>query len=383
MARSYLWQQPKWPDLQFEVGAVTADLASARHEQGKVLGLFRAVGFPAEAAEVERLIWTEEAVSTAAIEGEKLDLEAVRSSVMRRLGLEDGNPGRVSRHVDGLLDVMQDATSAYRDKLDADRLHRWQSALFPGGTSGLQRIAVGRYRDHDDPMQIVSGPIGREKVHYEAPPSSQVERETKRFLSWWESTRAGKAKAIDGITRAAIAHLWFETIHPYEDGNGRVGRALIDMALAQDVDSSQRLYSMSRQLLSVRARYYDELNAAQRGPVDVTRWVRFFIEQFRLACVMSQGVVDAALDKSRFWAAHAQHDLNERQRKVMKRLLDAGKGGFAGGMSAEKYASLTGVSKSTATRDLVSLQEAGFLVTTGRMKATRYWPNLPGWAPSP
>ena len=381
MARSYIWQQPKWPDLKFEVGAVTADLASARHEQGKVLGLFRAVGFPAEAAEVERLIWTEEAVSTAAIEGEKLDLEAVRSSVMRRLGVEDENPGRVSRHVDGLLDVMQDATSAYRDKLDADRLHRWQSALFPGGTSGLHRIAIGRYRDHDDPMQIVSGPVGREKVHYEAPPSPQVEREMKRFLSWWESTRPGKAKAMDGIARAAIAHLWFETIHPYEDGNGRVGRALIDMALAQDVDSPQRLYSMSRQLLSVRARYYDELNAAQRGPVDVTRWVRFFIEQFRLSCIMSQGVVEAALDKSRFWAAHAQHDLNERQRKVMKRLLDAGKGGFAGGMSAEKYANLTGVSKSTATRDLVSLQEAGFLVTTGRMKGTRYWPNLPGWTP--
>lgn len=381
MARTYIWQQPKWPDLRFEAGAVAADLASARHEQGKVLGLFRAVGLPAGAAEVERLIWTEEAVSTAAIEGEKLDLEAVRSSVMRRLGVEDENPGRVSRHVDGLLDVMQDATSAHRGKLDADRLHRWQSALFPGGTSGLQRIAVGRYRDHDDPMRVVSGPIGRQKVHYEAPPSPQVEREMKRFLSWWESTRPGKAKAMDGITRAAIAHLWFETIHPYEDGNGRVGRALVDLALAQDLDSPQRLYSLSRQLLSVRARYYAELNAAQRGAVDVTPWVHFFIEQFRLACVMSQGVVEAALDKNRFWAAHAQHALNERQRKVMRRLLDAGKGGFAGGMSAEKYANLTGVSKSTATRDLVSLQEAGFLVATGRMKGTRYWPNLQGWAP--
>jgi Fic family protein len=382
MAQKYIWQQADWPKLRFDPDAVASGVASARQEQGKVLGLFKAVGLATDTIEVERHIWTDEAIATAAIEGEKLDLEAVRSSVMRRLGVDDDNPGRVSRSVDGLLDVMQDASTHFKEKLNDDRLGRWQSALFPGGTSGVRRIAVGRYRDHEDPMQIVSGPIGREKVHYEAPPSSQVAREMKRFLSWWEKTRPGRPGAPDGIVRAAIAHLWFETIHPFEDGNGRVGRALVDMALAQDVESPQRLYSMSRQLLSVRSRYYDELSAAQRGPVNVTPWVRFFIEQFTLSCAMSQQVVEAALTKSRFWAAHAQHDLNERQRKVMKRLLDAGKGGFEGGMSAEKYSNLTGASKSTATRDLAALLEAGLLVTTGQKKGTRYWPNLAGWAPT-
>jgi Fic family protein len=379
MAQSYIWQQPGWPRFDFDHAAVGAALPAARREQGKVLGLFRALGLPADTAQVERIIWTEEAMATAAIEGEKLDLAAVRSSVMRRLGVEDPEASRVSRHVDGLLDLMQDATSAFREKLDDDRLMRWQAALFPGGTSGLLRIAVGRYRDHGDPMQIVSGPIGREKVHYEAPASSAVPREMKRFLAWWEKTRPGSRNAPDGIARAAIAHLWFETIHPFEDGNGRVGRAIVDMALAQDIASSQRQFSVSRQLLSVREKYYDELKAAQRGTLDAARWVLFFIEQFRLACVTSQGVVETALEKGRFLASHARHDLNERQRKAMQRLLDAGKGGYAGGMSAEKYANLTGTSKSTATRDLGALQAAGLLVVTGQGKGTRYWPNLPGW----
>jgi len=379
MAQTWLWRHPEWPRLHYDVAALAVELSSARREQGKVIGLYRAVGLAADAAEAQRAIWTEEALATAAIEGEKLDLGTVRSSVMRRLGVDEENPGRIDRHVEGLLDVMQDATTAYRRKLDRDRLERWQSALFPGGTAGLHRIAVGRYRDHGDPMQIVSGAIGREKVHYEAPPSKAVDREMKRFLAWWEATRPGHARAMDGIARAAIAHLWFETIHPFEDGNGRVGRALVDMALAQDLDGPQRIYSVSRRLMAVRRRYYGELNAAQRGAADVTAWVAFFAGQFRLACITSQGVIEGALEKSRFWAAHAGRGLNERQRKVMQRLLDAGKGGFEGGMSAEKYAHLAGVSKSTATRDLGALQQAGLLVTTGQMKGTRYWVNLPGW----
>ncbi len=381
MAQRYIWQLAKWPSLHFDEAALAAPLASARREQGKVLGLFRAIGLPAE-SEVVRDIWIDEAVATAAIEGEKLDLEAVRSSVMRRLGLEDSR-GRVSRSVDGLLDMMQDATSAYRKKLDEDRLARWQSALFPGGTSGLRRIAVGRYRDHEDPMQIVSGPVGREKVHYQAPPSAGVAKEMRRFLKWWEDSRPGGGVPVDGIARAGIAHLWFETIHPFEDGNGRVGRATIDMALAQDVDSPLRLYSTSSQLMAQRKAYHDALNTAQRGPLDITPWVRFFIEQFRIACVTSQQVIGTAIDKNRFWAAHAQHGINERQRKVVKRLLDAGRARFEGGMSAEKYGHLTGASKATATRDLVQLQKLGLLVTTGQGRGTRYWVNVPGWAFAP
>src|SRR5450755_729893 len=180
--KTYIWQQPRWPEFRVDDAALSRALKLARQEQGKVLGLFRAIGLPGE-SEVVGDIWIEEAVATAAIEGEKLDLEAVRSSVLRRLGVEDSG-GRVSRHVDGLLDVMQDATNSYRKELDDDRLMRWQSALFPGGTSGLRRIAIGRYRDHHDPMQIVSGPVGREKVHYEAPKSSDVLKEMRGFLKW-------------------------------------------------------------------------------------------------------------------------------------------------------------------------------------------------------
>lgn len=377
--KPYIWQLPEWPAFRLDAGAISGPVARARQEQGKVLGLFRAIGLPGE-SDVVRDIWIDEAVATAAIEGEKLDLEAVRSSVLRRLGVEDA-AGRVSRHVEGLLDVMQDAMSSYRKKLDDDRLMRWQSALFPGGTSGLRRITVGRYRDHDDPMQIVSGPVGREKVHYEAPKSSGVRKEMRRLIKWWEDTRpsrAGKAP-VDGIVRAGIAHLWFETIHPFEDGNGRVGRAIIDMALAQDVDGPRRFYSISRQLMAQRKAYYESLNAAQRGPLDVTPWALFFVEQFRLACVTSQQVIAGAIEKNRFWATHAHQSMNERQRKVVKRLLDAGNGGFQGGMTAEKYGNLTGASKATATRDLAQLQKAGLLVATGQGRGTRYWVNVPGW----
>ena len=389
MARTlYIWQQTHWPEFGIDQAALAAPIALARQEQGKVLSLFRAIGLPGE-PDVVREIWTGEAMATAAIEGEKLDFEAVRSSVMRRLGLEDPIGGRVSRNVDGLLDVMQDATNSYQQKLDDDRLRRWQSALFPGGSSGIRRIVVGKYRDSRDPMQIVSRPMGHEKVHYEAPKTSDVPREMRRFLKWLEDSRPrhkNKA-AMDGIVRAAIAHLWFETIHPFEDGNGRVGRAIVDMMLAQDVDSSQRFYSISRQLMAERKAYYDSLGAAQQGTLDVTEWASFFLTQFRLACVTSQQVISTAIEKNRFWATHALHAINARQRKVLMRLLDAGDGGFQGGMSAEKYGNLTGASKATSTRDLGELLKFGLLVATGQGRGTRYWVNVPGWslsdAPTP
>ena len=377
-ARTYIWQHPSWPALTFDPESVSAALSEARRLQGEVEGKARAIGID-RAGEVMRDVLAQEVLATAAIEGEKLDPASVRSSVMRHLGLGDTGPH--DRHVDGLVQVISDASSAFQQPLDHDRLCRWQSALFPGGASGIRRIAVGRYRDHADPMQIVSGQPGKEIVHYQAPPSHQVRAEMDRLLQWFADTAPvpGKSPVMDGLARAAIAHLWFESIHPFEDGNGRIGRALIDMAIAQDQGGPLRLYSLSRQLLESRAGYYDALNQAQRGAGDVTAWVQWFAGQIAAACARTSQVMDRAIEKSRFWADHSATQINARQRKVLQRLLDDGDGGFLGGLNADKYIKMTGVSKATATRDLAGLVAAQLLWTTGQGKGVRYYVNVPGW----
>lgn len=373
----YIWQRPDWPHFTYDSARLAEPVSRARLEQGKVIGALRAIGLP-DSAGVERELWTEEAMSTAAIEGERLDLDTVRSSVMRRLGEENAGQ-RANRHVDGLLDVMQDATVSWRERLDDDRLMRWHSALFPDGKSGLRRITVGRYRESAEPMQIVNGAVGKEKVHCEAPRSPDVPREMAAFLAWWERTRRGSEPAVDGLLRAGIAHAWFETIHPFEDGNGRLGRALIDLALAQDVEGPQRFCSLSTQLMAHRGAYYDALKAAQQGSLDITEWLLFFVEHFRLASAAAQTAVDAAIQRSRFWTTHAHHPVNARQRKVLQRMLDAGNGGFEGGMSTEKYANLAPTTKVTASRDLIDLLKGGLVVSTGQGRGTRYWVNVPDW----
>ena len=416
----YLWQQPDWPALRVDSAALAPALESARMEQGRLLGLLDAIGLrPAQ--EMARELWVQEALATAQIEGQQLDLEAVRSSVARRLGLdgEGGAPNAATRLVEGLVDVMQDAVERCTAPLDADRLWRWQSALFPGGTSGMARIAVGRWRDHADPMQIVSGPMGREMVHYQAPPSHQVPLEMAKFIAWFESTRpvadapsatgARDAQAapasVNGLVRAALAHLWFETVHPFEDGNGRIGRALADMALAQDLSAAQQaggeghvhpqqqrqhpqrfsapIFGMARRLLAQRAAYYDALNAAQKGLPDVTAWVLWFVKAFAQGCIASQAVVRQALDKAAFRTRMAAAGVNPRQAKVLERLLAAGSvelgGGFLGGLTADKYTRLASTSKPTATRDLGDLVAKGLLQVSGQGKGTRYAVAVPGW----
>lgn len=374
----YLWQQPSWPALTVDLERAGPALAEARRWQGIVEGKAHAIGLAPDGA-IVREAMEAEVIASAAIEGERLDPAAVRSSVMRRLGLASTGPH--DRSVDGLVEVLDDAQTGFAAPLDDDRLQRWQSALFPGGTAGIRRIAVGRYRDHADPMQIVSGPPGREVVHYEAPPSAQVTAEMARFLAWFASTAPAPdaPPAIDGLARAALAHLWFESIHPFEDGNGRLGRAIVDMAISQDHRAPVRLYSLSRQFLESRRGYYDALNTAQRGSGDVTDWVVWFARQFALACGRSSQVIDRAIEKARFWTDHAGLALNERQRKVLQRLLDDGDGGFLGGLNAQKYVKLTGTSKPSATRDLAALVRAGLLWTTGQGKALRYFINVPGW----
>jgi Fic family protein len=393
----YIWQHPAWPQFTFDASALAPALDQARLEQGRLLGLLGAIGLE-QANSVQSELWVQEALATAAIEGEQLNLESVRSSVAHRLNLADA-PGS-DRSVEGLVQVMGDALGNHSAALDLDRLCRWQSALFPGGTSGITRIAVGRVRDHADAMQIVSGTQGREVVHYEAPPSAHVTPELAVFLAWFESTRpSAGATALNGIARAALLHLWFESIHPFDDGNGRLGRALVDMALAQDMLAQDaqaspalvRVYGVAHQMLKTRAEYYDALNHVQRlrgiaakaNGIDTTPWVLWFVQAFTRACIASQAVVRDATDKAQFRLRAAQCQTNERQRKILERLLEAGHvgsgGGFLGGMTTEKYAKITGTSKATATRDLADLLAHGLLLVEGAGKATRYAVNVPGW----
>lgn len=377
----FIWQHPGWPRLTFDAGAASLHLSAAAREQGVVEGKASAVGM-GSSAEFLTEVLTDEVIATAAIEGEHLAPASVRSSIARRLGI--GASSSQTQQVDGLVDVIRDASEGFLAPLDEERLWRWHSALFPGGTSGIRRIAVGRYRDHDEAMQIVSGQIGREVVHYEAPPSADVAREMAAFLAWFGASplsgAAVQGPVLDGIARAAIAHLWFESIHPFEDGNGRLGRAIVDLAIAQYLGAPSRLVSLSSQFLRNRKGYYDALNHAQRGGLDVTDWVCWFADQFAQACRHSGTLIDKALEKSRFWAVHATVAINERQRKVVQRLLDDGDGGFWGGLNAEKYGKMTGASKATATRDLAALLTAHMLWTTGQGRAIRYFVNVPGWA---
>lgn len=374
-----IWQLPDWPFFKLTTPEADAALRDARLAQGKIIGMAAAIGF-GQVADVTKEMFVQEVLATSAIEGETLNPASVRSSVLRKLGLDEVGGSSRRRDVDGLVDVIQDATSGEKE-LDEDRLFRWQSALFPGGTSGLRRIAVGKYRDHCDEMQIVSGPMGREVVHYTAPPSSHIKKEMDSFLNWFSETTPTKnsISQLDPIARAAIAHLWFESIHPFEDGNGRIGRAIVDMAIAQDFDSKERLYSLSNQLMTDRSSYYDALSDAQHGPIDVSKWVVWFAMAFKNSCLASSKMIEAAIQKSRFWSNHSQTPLNERQQKIIQRLLDDGDGGFVGGLNVRKYAAITGTSKPTATRDLADLVKNGLLVTSGQGKALRYFANVFGW----
>lgn len=368
-ARILAWKHPAWPDWRLDHAAVTTALGHARHAQGVAEGKLTAIGV-LQAQELAAEAWSQEAVATAAIEGERLDIHAVRSSVARRLGIRfpgaDADAPVPQRHVDGLLDIMNDAVVNAHAPLTHDRLQSWQAALFPTGYSGMTKIDVGRYRGHAEPMLIVSGRPGRETVHYEAPPSADVEREMTRFIDWFA------VSPHDPLVTAALAHLWFETIHPFEDGNGRVGRVIVDQVLARDAGPGTRLLRISQQLLASRGAYYEELGRAQRGDLDATSWVVWFLGQVGIASEKACLVIDESLVKARFWARHAGLKLNERQRKVVNRLIDAGHGGFEGGMTTVKYGKMTGAARATASRELVALARVGILRVIGTGRATRY-----------
>lgn len=372
----WIWQAPDWPRLTFDSNGLAGLLAAARHESGRLLGKAEAIGLD-ERTSVEREVWSHEAVATAAIEGEALDLRAVRSSVARRLGL--AHPGRAApRTVEGLLDVMENAADAWQSPLTHERLCAWHAALFPGG-SLIRRLTVGEYRNEAaDPMQIVSGPIGHEIVHYLAVPGETVKAEMQAFLQWFNATRE---RRMDGLLRAGVAHVWFESIHPFEDGNGRMGRAIIDLALAQDARCATRLHGVAAAIQRQQDRYYDALNEAQRGGGDVTPWLDWFLRTYADACRDSIARVDEALVRARFWWDHRDTPLNAEQRKVLNRMLEAGPGRFEGGLTPRKYQALTGTPRITASRHIADLVAKGVIARAegAAGRSTHYNLAIPGW----
>ncbi len=373
---SWIWQSSAWPPVSFHEGTVGPVLSRARSELGKLLGKAEAVG-AADMSLTERDIWTQDALATSAIEGEVLNLDAVRSSVARRLGIATTFSAAVPRSVEGLLDVMEDAANKWNTELTKDRLCAWHAALFPPGKMTIRPIDSGKFRSYKEPMQIVSGPIGHERVHYEAPPSSEVPAQMSQFIDWFNNSRTDNA--IDGLVRAALAHLWFESIHPFEDGNGRIGRAIMDMAMSQDIGRAFRLHGLSVELRRQQANYYDSLNRVQRVEDEPTAWVVWLIDTFRISCQASASLVDESLDRARFWSRHKSVDLNERQRKVLNQMLEAGPGRFIGGMTPRKLQSIAKAAGATATRDLTELVEKGLMVRRGSGRSTHYGLALDGW----
>ena len=352
----YLWQDKNWPQLTWKSDPLLALIGKARLRQGKLLMKVSRLGFKL-GREARADILTEEAVKTSAIEGEHLNWETVRSSVARHLGLPAAGLPVRDRSVDGLVEVLLDATQNYNKTLTAERLKRWQAALFPTGQSGLMRIRTGKWRGPEPAMQVVSGALGRKRVHYEAPPGKRVEKEMRQFLSWWRTSLGGE----EGLLRSGLAHFYFVTIHPFEDGNGRIARALTDMALAQDEKLTTRYYSLSSQIMEERNDYYHVLEECQKGNVDVTEWLKWYLACFSRAVEKAEGLVADVLAKAEFWQRHSPTGINERQRKVVNRLLDAGRGGFQGGLTTRKYVSMARVSRATAFREISDLLEKGLL----------------------
>lgn len=340
-------------------------LGQARQTQGKILVRVRSLGVPlTDQAQAE--ILTEEAMKTSAIEGEILMRDSVRSSVARHLGLSQAGdrvgPATRDRHIDGLVEILLDATRNYDKPLTVKRLQSWHAALFPTGYSGLHKIRAGKWRTK--PMQVVSGSVGKEKVHYQAPPAERLDKEMKDFLIWWEKSN-GK---MEGFLRAAIAHFWFVTIHPFDDGNGRIARVLTDMALAQDEKLAMRFYSLSSQIMEERNDYYDVLEKCSKGKSDITAWLLWFLGCTDRAIQKSEMIIGNVLAKADFWQRFSQITMNERQRKVVNRLLDTGVGQFEGGLTTRKYVSLAKASRATAFREIANLVEKKVLIQDPKSK---------------
>ena len=349
---TYIWRAGDWPTWRYDLAALATPLTEVSRAQGLLMGRMVDVGMALrDQASLSAL--TEDVVKTSEIEGERLDVESVRSSIARRLGVDIGALAPVDRHVEGVVEMVLDVTANRDGRITRERLFGWHAALFPTGYSGLAKINVGNWReDVGGPMQVVSGPVGRRRVHFEAPPAERVEFEMDRFLGW-----------VNGETdeppliRAGLAHLWFVTLHPFADGNGRIARAIGDLLLARADGSPQRFHSLSAQIQRERKAYYDILERTQKGTLDVTDWLAWFLNTLHRAVDQAQHTLDAVLAKARFWQRFAGTPMNSRQVRLLNRLLD----GFEGKLTTSKWAAIAKCSPDTALRDIKELLVHGAL----------------------
>ncbi len=348
----YLYQHPNWPHLTWDTGSLAQSLGEVRYLQGKLMGSMEALGFELKSEALLQTL-TLDVLKSTEIEGEFMQPEQVRSSLARKLGMDLFATVPSDRHVDGMVEMMLDATQRCFEPLTAERLFGWHAALFPTGRSGMYRIVTGNWRDDaNGPMQVVSGAMGEPYIHFQAPPAADISGEMAHFLHWFN-----QENQLDPVLKAALAHLWFLTVHPFEDGNGRIARALTDLLLARADRSRQRFYSMSSQIQAERKGYYDRLEMTQKGGPDVTGWMSWFLNCLKRALLASDDKLETVLKKARFWQVHLHTALNERQRLMINKLLD----GFEGKLTSSKWAKIAKCSSDTALRDIQDLLQKGVL----------------------
>jgi Fic family protein len=362
--KRFIWQQQEWPHWRYDPARLSGLLAQVHRAQGHLTGRMRDLGLGLRDI-ATLVVLTQDVLKTSEIEGEQLNPETVRSSIARRLGVDVGALAPADRRVDGVVDMVLDATGGFDRALTAKRLLGWHAALFPTSYSGMNAIRAGHWRDDAaGPMQVVSGPVGRQKVHFEAPPAQSLKTEIADFLSWFNA-----AQEDDPVLNAGLAHLWFVTIHPFDDGNGRIARAVGDMALARADRSTQRFYSLSAQIQKERKKYYEMLEWTQKGGLDVSDWLEWFLGCLLRAMQDAELTLSAILAKARFWQRWAATPLNERQIKLINRLLD----GFDGKLTSGKWATIAKCSSDSALRDISDLVARGMLVkSTNGGRSTSY-----------
>ena len=349
----YIYNNPNWPNFEWNSEKLLPLLSLVRNKQGLLIGKMSVLGFDLR-NEANLQILTQEIVKSTEIEGEILDKEQVRSSVARRLGLEISGLVNSERNVDGIVDLMLDAITNYDKELSKERLFSWHASIFPEGRSGMYNIKAGSWRDDSTgPMQVVSGALGKEKVHYQAPPAETLEKEMQQFIRWFNLNQKE-----DFVLKAAVAHLWFVTVHPFEDGNGRISRALSDMLLARSDEQTNRFYSMSTQIRKERNSYYEILEKTQKGAMEITNWLEWFLNCLLHSIENSEKLLEKIIFKHSFWIKHTGLTINDRQRKVLNLLMDD----FEGALSTTKWAKIGKCSQDTALRDIQDLMEKGILM---------------------